>query len=1056
MKQIKWKPLISLMTVLFVVAQVLVMPLSVLAKTMEKDVKMYQVGQTESGLVIQSSINPKRNLKAGGTSSGEMSAWYGGYETKTSYITVNGEPAFCIEPNKMYPVNIEYAESVYDDAGVKNILKAGYPYNGTSEKNYVDTYVALNYYLGNFDSPAMANDPGVKELLDHARNLDMPIGKFEIQDKSQEAIWNASTKQQETPWYVTETDSSNAHFTLNLPSGVSVVTSDGKKQSGKVTLSAKTDFKLVANATYDKTVSLDVPTDIHETTALKFTPNDSGTQKLLKAGAVRDPLSIENLTAKFTAQTGDGVLVKKDKDTGETLSGAQYRVTGDNFDKTVTTGADGKAPLNDLIVGNYTVVEMKAPAGYTIDKTPKTLTIRAKETTTLDVNNKEAFFQVKLTKEDAETGAKAQGSATLEGAEYTFYSDSSLTKALQTVTIGKDNTATSKKFSFENKTERTIYAKETKAPVGYNIDTKVYPITATQDNQTTEVFLEKATSKDKVIKGKVAITKIAQTPESGDYFGGELPVLEGAEFTFTSDTTQQVVDTVITDENGRAETNWLPYDTYTVHESVTPAGFKPIPDFKVTIGTEGKTHYYVLEDVAKMSAIKVVKKDATTGKVIPAAGTQFQILDALGNTIEQKVNYPTSVTISTFETAEDGSFSMPYPLVAGEYFLKEIKAPAGYTLNPEPIPFTVVGDVNEITVECENTPQLGKISLDKYGETIDNEKSTTNKFVYTDELLANTEYDVVAKTDIVTLDGTTRAKKGDIVDHVKTDTKGHAETKELFLGDYTLHETKAPVGYTFGADKDVSLKYAGQEVKVTSTSVDLHNKLMKSDIVITKKGTDNELLQGVEFGLYSSDGILIAKDKTDKNGQIVFENVPYGEHYTVKELASISGYLFNEQAISEVSVQEDGAKITCAFVNQQVLANAKLVKTDKATGKALAGAEFELTNDTTKKVVGKYKTNSQGEIVVKDLPVGTYSWTETTAPKGYKKAENNKKYSFGVTDNEHAKTITTNVTNEKVVPIPKTGDSGTNAIVLGIGMMCVLAGATLLTLTRRKNRNELK
>ncbi|WP_270994784.1 prealbumin-like fold domain-containing protein, partial [Listeria seeligeri] len=92
-------------------------------------------------------------------------------------------------------------------------------------------------------------------------------------------------------------------------------------------------------------------------------------------------------------------------------------------------------------------------------------------------------------------------------------------------------------------------------------------------------------------------------------------------------------------------------------------------------------------------------------------------------------------------------------------------------------------------------------------------------------------------TDIVTLDGTTRAKKGDIVDHVKTDTKGHAETKELFLGDYTLHETKAPVGYTFGADKDVSLKYAGQEVKVTSTSVDLHNKLMKSDIVITKKGS---------------------------------------------------------------------------------------------------------------------------------------------------------------------------------------------------------------------------
>ncbi|EAG4636608.1 hypothetical protein HCJ19_09080 [Listeria seeligeri] len=921
LEQIKWQPLISLMAVIFVVAQVIMTPLTALAESTDEKIKMYKVGQTDSGLVIQSSKNPTKNFKASGNSSSEMSAFYGGYKTSTAYIEVSGEPGFCIEPSKAYPVNAEYAEAVYNNEGIMNILYYGYPSNGTSEKNYVDTYVALNYYLGNFDSSAMANDSGVKYLLNKAETKTAPLGDFDISNKNQTAAWNASTKRQETGWYPTTYQSNGGtnYYTLPLEDGVSAVSSDGKTYTGATAkIEAGKDFKLVADASFDKTISFDVTTDLRKMSALKFTPNNTSVQKLLSAGTVRDPFTVQNITAKFTAQTGDGILVKKDKDTGETLPGAQYHVTGNNFDKTVTTGTDGKAPLNDLIVGNYSVVETKAPAGYTIDKTPKTLTIKAKETTTLDVNNKEAFFQVKLTKEDAETGAKAQGSATLEGAEYTFYSDSSLTKALHTVTIGKDNTATSKKFSFENKTERTIYAKETKAPVGYNIDTKVYPITATQDNQTTEVFLEKATSKDKVIKGKVAITKIAQTPENGDYFGGELPVLEGAEFTFTSDTTKQVVDTVITDENGRAETSWLPYDTYTVHESVTPAGFKPIPDFKVTIDTEGKTHYYVLEDVAKMSEVKVTKKDSTTGKVIPVAGTQFQILDAMGNTIEQKVTYPTPKTISIFETSADGSFLMPYPLIAGEYFLKEIKAPAGYTLNPEPIPFTVVGDVNEITVECENTPQLGKISLDKYGETIDNEKSTTNKFVYTDELLANTEYDVVAKTDIVTLDGTTRAKKGDIVDHVKTDTKGHAETKELFLGDYTLHETKAPVGYTFGADKDVSLKYAGQEVKVTSTSVDLHNKLMKSDIVITKKGSDDKKLEDVEFGLFNSKNQLVMTGKTDKNGQLTFENAPYSsDSYSVKETKGITGYKMDSKA-QNVSVKKDGEKIKLEFINEKI------------------------------------------------------------------------------------------------------------------------------------------
>ncbi|EKZ0262832.1 LPXTG cell wall anchor domain-containing protein [Listeria monocytogenes] len=938
-KQIKWRPLISLMAVVFVVAQALMTPLNALAKSTDESTKMYKVGQTESGLVIQSSMNPTKNLKTSGNSSGEMSTTYGGYVTKTAYIEVAGEPAFCIEPSKSCPVNAEYAEAVYHDEGIFNILYYGYPRNGTSEKDYVDTYVALNFYLGNFNSPDMANDSGVKYLLDKAQAKTAPLGKFNISNKDQTSTWNALTKRQETGWYTTSYQSTGGtnYYTLPLPTGVSAVTSDGKVYTGNARIEAGKDFKLVADANFDKTITLDVSTDLRPRTALKFTPNNSDVQKLLSAGTVRDPITIQNVTARFTAQTGDGVIVKKDKDSGKTLSGAQYHVTGDDFDKTVTTGSDGKVNLNDLIVGNYKVVETKAPAGYTIDSTAKTLTIKPKETTTLNVNNKEAFFQVKLTKEDAETGAKTQGAATLKGAEYTFYADSALSKPLQTVSIGDDNTAMSQKFSFENKTERTIYAKETKAPVGYNIDTTVYPIKATQDNQTTEVFLEKATSEDKVIKGKVAITKTAGMPEDGNYFGGKLPVLEGAEFTLTSNTTNQVVDTITTDGDGRAESNWLPYDTYTVHESITPASYQPVPDFQVTIDTEGKTHYYVLEDVAKSATIKIVKKDATTGKIIPAKGTQFRILDAMGNVIEQKVTYPTPMTISLFETASDGSFTMPYPLIAGDYFLQEVKAPTGYTLNAEPIPFTVTGDVNEVTVECENTPQMGKIVLDKFGETVDNDKTTTNKIVYKETLLPNTEYDVIAKNDIKTADGTTRAKKGEVLDHVKTDAKGHAETKELFLGDYTLHETKAPVGYTLGADKDVSLKYAGQEVKVTSTSVDLHNKLVKSDVVITKKGSDGKKLAGVEFSLYDSHGKLIMIGTTDKNGQLTFKNVPYATTgYSVKETKGVDGYKMDTTA-QKVSIEKDRESILLTFVNEKIPAKPLPKTGDTNTGTLVGG-----------------------------------------------------------------------------------------------------------------------
>ncbi|EAC8292098.1 Cys-Gln thioester bond-forming surface protein [Listeria welshimeri] len=942
-KRIKWRPFIAIMAVIFVVAQTLIPPLNALAKSTEESNKMYKVGQTKSGLVIQSSMNPIKNLKSSGNSSGEMSAWYGGYETKTAFITVNGVPSFCIEPSKNYPVNKTYAESVYHDEGIMNIMYYGYPNNGTSEKNYVDTYVALNYYLGNFDSPDMANDSGVKYLLDKAKAKTAPIGKFNISNKDQTATWNASTKRQETGWYQTNYQSIGGanYYTLPLPTGVSAVTSDGKIYTGNTRIEAGKDFKLVADATFDKTVTLDVPTDVREKSALKFTPNDSSVQKLMNAGGFLDPITIQNVTARFTAQTGDGVIVKKDKDSRKTLSGAQYHVTGDDFDKTVTTGSDGKVNLNDLIVGNYKVVETKAPAGYTIDSTAKTLTIKAKETTTLNVNNKEAFFQVKLTKEDAETGAKTQGAATLKGAEYTLYADSALNKPLQTVSIGDDNTATSQKFSFENKTERTIYAKETKAPGGYNIDTTVYPIKATQDNQTTEVFLETATSKDKVIKGSVDLVKFADTPLINDPLNplpsGQKMPLVGAEFTLTSDTTGEVVATMGTDENGRAHQDNLVYDMYTVHESVTPEGYKAVEDFKIKIDTEGKTYYYTLEDTAKRSEIKIVKKDATTGKVIPVAGVEFQILDVNGNVITQDINYPMPLMLDTFATADDGTLVLPSSLTFGDYYLKEIKAPNGYTLNKELIPFTVDGSQELVTVECENTPQMGKIVLDKFGETVDNDKTTTNKLVYKETLLPNTEYDVIAKNDIKTADGTTRAKKSEVVDHVKTDAKGHAQTKELFLGVYTLHETKAPVDYTLGADKDVSLKYAGQEVKVTSTSVDLHNKLVKSDVVITKKGSDGKKLAGVEFSLYDSHGKLIMTGTTDKNGQLTFKNVPYATAgYSVKETKGIDGYKMDTTA-QKVSIEKDGESILLTFVNEKIPAKPLPKTGDKTNTGTLVG-----------------------------------------------------------------------------------------------------------------------
>lgn len=883
------------------------------------------------------------NAQSAGVSyKGQIS--YGG--STVGYFEVDGSQAFCIEHSKPTPATGQMNDggNIYDNPKIAATLYNGITGNGNIfgddwERGTVVTSLVLSrIYTG--ENSGGENIPGYQELYNKAMNEDYP--KAEKSFSKTDVDSSISENVQKTETIKLNADSRNS-IQYSVPSKVTVHNiSTGKNTTGgTVTIKGGESFYLTAPLDYNSDYSSgELKGSLQEYNPILYRMNDGTKQKLVKGGWY-DPINTISFKAHFEARTGNAVILKKDKDSGKPLSSAQYRVTGDDFDKIVTTNADGKSTLNDLIVGNYKVVETKAPAGYTIDSTPKTLTIKPKETTTLNVNNKEAFFQVKLTKEDAETGAKTQGAATLKGAEYTFYADSALSKPLQTVSIGDDNTATSQKFSFENKTERTIYAKETKAPVGYNIDTTVYPIKATQDNQTTEVFLETATSKDKVIKGSVDLVKFADTPLINDPLNplpsGQKMPLVGAEFTLTSDTTGEVVATMVTDENGRAHQDNLVYDMYTVHESVTPEGYKAVEDFKIKVDTEGKTYYYTLEDTAKQSEIKIVKKDATTGKVIPVAGVEFQILDVNGNVITQDINYPMPLTLDTFATADDGTLVLPSSLTFGDYYLKEIKAPNGYTLNKELIPFTVDGSQELVTVGCENTPQMGKIVLDKFGETVDNDKTTTNKLVYKETLLPNTEYDVIAKNDIKTADGTTRAKKGEVVDHVKTDAKGHAETKELFLGDYTLHETKAPTGYTLGADKEVSLKYAGQEVKVTSTSVDLHNKLVKSDVVITKKGSDGKKLAGVEFSLYDSHGKLIMTGTTDKNGQLTFKNVPYlSASYSVKETKGIDGYKIDTTA-QKVSIEKDRESILLTFVNEKIPAKPLPKTGDKTNTGTLVG-----------------------------------------------------------------------------------------------------------------------
>ena len=143
-----------------------------------------------------------------------------------------------------------------------------------------------------------------------------------------------------------------------------------------------------------------------------------------------------------------------------------------------------------------------------------------------------------------------------------------------------------------------------------------------------------------------------------------------------------------------------------------------------------------------------------------------------------------------------GKLMMPEKLSYGNYEIIEQCTAYGYVLDSAPIAFKVDGSKTVVTVEKHNMPQKGIVNISKSGEVFFSAVETDGVYslVFADKNLAGATYEITAAEDIITPDGTLRYAKDTVVDTVTTDENGAAESKALYLGKYTIRETKAPYG----------------------------------------------------------------------------------------------------------------------------------------------------------------------------------------------------------------------------------------------------------------------
>ena len=358
-------------------------------------------------------------------------------------------------------------------------------------------------------------------------------------------------------------------------------------------------------------------------------------------------------------------------------------------------------------------------------------------------------------------------------------------------------------------------------------------------------------------------------------------------------------------------------------------------------------------------------------------------------------------------------------------YLREISGPSGYVLDTKAYGVKlVVGQT--ASKNLTDKEQKGALTIYKEGEVLTGATVTEDgvTFAYEKRKLKGAVYSVYAGADIKAADGTLIYKKGALVkDNLVTGDDGSVTLKDLYLGTYTVTETKAPDNYVCkGESKTVELVYAGQTVEVQTVSATFLNERQKAAVRVEKQDeeTKNPLSGGI-YGLYAAEdikvdgktvvpkGTLIEKATTGADGKASYKaELPINYSYSIREIQAPELYLRNSEDTYTITFKftndkEEKVNFSHTFTNKRVNATIDLVKEDSETGNSAQGdAVFEgaiyglYAREDINHPDGRsgvlYKkdeqvatltTDKEGKASVSNLYLGKYYLKEITPPVGY-------------------------------------------------------------------------
>lgn len=631
-------------------------------------------------------------------------------------------------------------------------------------------------------------------------------------------------------------------------------------------------------------------------------------------------------------------IVKVDAETGKVipLAGAGfrlYRPDGSLITQTFTypevttidtfyTNSDGYLITPEKLEygTGYSLVEVSAPYGYTLNSEPVYFDVTADNAT-----EENAVTVVEITKPNtaqkgviriSKSGEVFSSVTEADGIYQPVFAVKGLAGAVYEITAAEDiitpdgtlryaagevvDTVTTDESGLAE--SKPLYlgkyeVREITAPTGYVLNTEVYTAELVYAGQEVEITETAADFCNERQKAAVSLDKVLEQDKRFDIGkNGELSAVTFGLFAAEELTAADgsiipadgLLEIVSVAENGHAVCKTdLPFGSYYLKELSTD-GHYILSDEKYPIVFEyaGQDTALVeikanggapIENKLLYGEIHGLKKDEDGNGL---AGALIGLFRA-GCT-----EFTTENAILTATSAEDGSFSfarVPY----GNWIVREIEAPTGFVLSAETYPVTVNADGAVIEVEIENTRIRGTVQLTKTDRDYPDNKLTGAEFTVYRDSNGNKELDA-----------------DDALLGTLTETGiGVYEMPDLLYGGYIVKETKAPEGFYL----DDNAYYF--EITEDGKTVTVENEAGKGfvnapqvgSLKIIKTSSDGKV-EGFSFHVTGPNG-YVGIFTTDKNGEIIIDDLRIGE-YVVSEVSDVASSAYVLPADKTASVFE--------------------------------------------------------------------------------------------------------------------------------------------------------